>query len=1125
MTPSATASLVSANSGSQRQCQSPSLLDQPDPIMHQNVMSLPFSTTSTSNMSPVGPSLSTTPAFTSLQSSPEGPRGRNRPFSHPPTPLQLPEPIEPVPIPFNPSAMSEAVALNKGDGLMRRISRGAANKLARRRQSSNHVANRDRSSGPVVMRRRSDSKTGVELDTGFFGTGSGPEGDDYNVPDDLVSLHGLGLSGEGIPFSSGRQTPEVQRAQEGIAPTVPQSLQVGTQLWKVTKRKKRKLRFILDTDSAKVSWDASNMSKRFYIDDIQEIRLQSDARNYREEFQASTEEEQRWFTIIYTDRNRAKSPPDKSIHLIAPDQHTFELWTSTLNHLFRYRRGLMVGLAGSGQDEKILRGHWNLEMAKFFNGAPHADDEECLGFPEVESFCRSLHLNCSQNLFRAHFSKVDADGSGYLNFSGFKDFVRRLKERKDIKEIYQAVKSEAPQGLNLSWFLDFLRDTQGMEVESNRAQWVKVFTKFARNSNCSFTTHEAFNESLLQMDFAAFSHFLSSTHNSILSLQAPQKPLDRPLNEYFISSSHNTYLLGRQVNGKSSTEPYIRALQKGCRCVEIDCWDGPDGRPIVLHGRTMTSSVLFSDCISAIGKHAFTESPYPLIMSLEVHCNDEQQQVMVDIMIQTLGEWLVRVPYMTNATALPSPEDLHHRILIKVKAGGDSTVSAELPMGRRDRSFSSPFSRPQILDNSVIPNGPVLSSPPSMSPSEQGSLRMGARSSTAATSMSSATDESDAAHVGTPSRTQPPKRKSKIIKSLGDLGVYARGLKFNDFSSAESKTYNHIFSFAERRLEALCRDPETKVELENHNMHHLMRIYPSGFRVKSTNPDPLAFWRRGAQMVALNWQTYDLGMQINEAMFACGSDRLGYVLKPQELRPADPLQEPTRESASLGVGKIHRKLVKFSVDIISAQQLPQPRGTRPGETLDPYIEIEMFSADDKAKGVASGKGGQDASARNGMSGIGSPHRRRTHVVPSNGYNPVFDESFNLSLETKYPDLVFVRWSVWDSQDGHNYNNNANSEPLATFVAKLSSLEQGYRHLPLHDCNGDLFVFATLFCKVKKEEPIIIEKEDPVAEKVGRFGKIGHFGHSVFKRTLSVEKKPSKDGIKSKKSANKSSKDD
>ncbi|KAI3379591.1 hypothetical protein SNEBB_001200 [Seison nebaliae] len=46
-----------------------------------------------------------------------------------------------------------------------------------------------------------------------------------------------------------------------------------------------------------------------------------------------------------------------------------------------------------------------------------------------------------------------------------------------------------------------------------------------------------------------------------------------PLNDYFISTSHNTYLVGRQVMGKSKVEMYRQALLAGCRCVELDCWD------------------------------------------------------------------------------------------------------------------------------------------------------------------------------------------------------------------------------------------------------------------------------------------------------------------------------------------------------------------------------------------------------------------------------------------------------------------------------------------------------------------------------------------------------------------------
>jgi len=617
------------------------------------------------------------------------------------------------------------------------------------------------------------------------------------------------------------------------------------------------------------------------------------------------------------------------------------------------------------------------------------------------------------------------------------------------------------------------------------------------------------DETTVRMNFEAFSSFLCSSYNNIQTTKASEVRFERPLNEYFISSSHNTYLLGRQVAGSSSTEAYIRALQHACRCVEIDCWDGPDGRPVVMHGRTLTKSVPFQDCISVIQKYAFVASPYPLILSLEVHCNAEQQQIMVDIMIKEFGERLIREPYMTNVLSLPSPEDLKYKILAKVKAGVDPNVKKDTPRGLRQRSFSSPFSRPQALDNSAIPHGPLLSSPPSMSIVEGSSTWAPTRGSMATASLSSATDDSDVALGGTRTSRQPTKPKSKIIKPLGNLGVYTRGLKYRDFALPESKTYNHVFSFAERKFEDICRNQEKKEQLEKHNMRYLMRIYPSGFRMRSSNPDPLAFWRRGAQMVALNWQTYDLGMQMNEAMFASGSDRYGYVLKPQELRQSQlrSLEGHTWEDATPGINKVRKKFIRFAVDLISAQQLPLPRGARPEETLDPYIEIEMFCAEDKAAGVASGEGGQDASARNGMSGIGSPHKRRGIVVQSNGYNPIFNDNFKLSLETKYPSLVFVRWTVWNSQDGRNYNGKDSTDPLATFTAKLSSLEQGYRHLPLYDHNGEQFLFATLFCRIQKQAPITIEREDPIAaEKVGLFGR---FGQS-FKRTLSTDKKSPKE---------------
>lgn len=41
----------------------------------------------------------------------------------------------------------------------------------------------------------------------------------------------------------------------------------------------------------------------------------------------------------------------------------------------------------------------------------------------------------------------------------------------------------------------------------------------------------------------------------------------------------------------------------------VDCWDGPDGEPIIHHGYTLTSKILFKDVIETIDKYAFSKSP------------------------------------------------------------------------------------------------------------------------------------------------------------------------------------------------------------------------------------------------------------------------------------------------------------------------------------------------------------------------------------------------------------------------------------------------------------------------------------------------------------------------------------
>jgi phosphatidylinositol phospholipase C delta len=86
---------------------------------------------------------------------------------------------------------------------------------------------------------------------------------------------------------------------------------------------------------------------------------------------------------------------------------------------------------------------------------------------------------------------------------------------------------------------------------------------------------------------------------------------------------------------------------------------------------------LFRDVIEAISTYAFVNSPYPLILSLEIHCDLDQQDIMANIMRTKLGSWLVVAPLDSENVVLPSPDDLQFKILIKSKVLPPDATSQE----------------------------------------------------------------------------------------------------------------------------------------------------------------------------------------------------------------------------------------------------------------------------------------------------------------------------------------------------------------------------------------------------------------------------------------------------------------
>lgn len=116
-------------------------------------------------------------------------------------------------------------------------------------------------------------------------------------------------------------------------------------------------------------------------------------------------------------------------------------------------------------------------------------------------------------------------------------------------------------------------------------------------------------------------------------------------------------------------------------------------------------------------------------------------------------------------------------------------------------------------------------------------------------------------HTPTPRRnstadapTNGTRTKIKMSASLAALLVYTVGVKCRGFNKKEHYAVEHVFSLSEKTANRILK--QGMMDLVKHNRTHVVRIYPKGTRLNSSNYEPHRYWAAGAQLVAINWQTF-----------------------------------------------------------------------------------------------------------------------------------------------------------------------------------------------------------------------------------------------------------------------------
>ncbi|KRY51589.1 1-phosphatidylinositol 4,5-bisphosphate phosphodiesterase epsilon-1 [Trichinella britovi] len=660
-----------------------------------------------------------------------------------------------------------------------------------------------------------------------------------------------------------------------------------------------------------------------------------------------------------------------------------------------------------------------------------------------------------------------------------------------------------------------------------------------------------------RMSFEGFARLLLDKSN-FAYLNEENKPIMKdmnfPLSYYYIASSHNTYLTGHQLKGESSVELYRQILLTGCRCIELDCWDGDDGQPVIYHGHTLTTKIDFKQVVEIIHKSAFEASSLPVIISIENHCSLLQQTKMAQTFKAVFGDNLVsQFMFETDnleTPRLPSPLQLKKKILIKNKKLSFEPMqplsdrSSKLEMQKAQKSSlidwsiededddegnyefdemideeedddqnrysvqtdsaSSkllPFSKLQAKKGSVKSKDDSYSSDASSVKNEQ-----------AANAVTIATCSGSELTASVEELWKPNSKKSgtsapQVAPELSDLVIYCQAVKFKGFTFTtdlefsqkriaysvskkqsltvqpalpspivDSSTGESSFPLSGRRsapVHISCyqlpsmNETAAKKLTRKHprkilafTKDHILRTYPSAVRIDSSNFNPLTFWTFGIQMVALNYQTQDIPMAVNTAMFEQNGN-CGFMLKPRVMwddsHPLydsfNPWARDLREISGL----------RLTLAIISGQFVC------PGQSdASPLVEIELMGI------------------------VADCSKEKTKVIQRNALNPIWNQSFQFRVN--FLDLCFLRLSVIES---------GNNKCTAQRIIPLKMLRAGYRHVRLRSPINTALEYSTLFIYSRmEEEEFIYLDDDAVENKLHSFPQ-NEFEIPIFKQQIYV----------------------
>ncbi|XP_045109781.1 1-phosphatidylinositol 4,5-bisphosphate phosphodiesterase classes I and II-like isoform X4 [Portunus trituberculatus] len=652
--------------------------------------------------------------------------------------------------------------------------------------------------------------------------------------------------------------------------------------------------------------------------------------------------------------------------------------------------------------------------------------------------------------------KNDTVSTEKFTWEMFLQFYHKLTNRLEVERVFCSLTDQEynpdpkfrPRGMNIEQLVKFLNEEQ----RDPRLNEILYPYADAAKAKEVIRDYEPAKENIAKnvLSIEGFLKYLMSDENTVISMEMADQyaDMEQPLSHYFINSSHNTYLTGHQFTGKASIEMYRQCLLAGCRCVELDFWNGKLEEPVIVHGFTLVPEISAKDVIESIAESAFKTSDWPVILSFENHCNPRQQAKIANYCREFFGDMLLDSPLdnfpLEAGVPLPSPKVLKRKIIIKNKKKHRTHHHTKVNTQPSHSQFHvdlNPITQPrptEMQGNGEIPR-PLMEKEGSRDSSEEenevanafphlarliGEIPDGGGGEDVE---SSSSDEEnpltldDIQEQGSTNPEQGGDAEEEAGAEISALVNYVQPVHFHSFEASEKRNKSYeMSSFVETQASNLLK--ESPIEFVNYNKRQLSRVYPRGTRVDSSNFLPHQFWNAGCQLVALNYQSLDLAMQLNLGIFEFNC-RSGYLLKPDFMRRPDRRFDPFAEATVDGIiaGTV-------SVKVISGQFLSDKR-------CGCYIEVEMY----------------------GLPADTVRKKFKTKIVQNNCINPVWDEETFVFEKVVLPELATLRIVAYEE---------GGRASLGHRVLPIVGLRPGYKHITLRNEASQPLGISTLFLYVK-----------------------------------------------------------